>query len=100
MFVEETGAAPVDEALPRVPSLLLVFGLVVLIVRAHEARGIVGAASPGPTRRLWIRAQRPLHGNSACRIVVDVLRRDDLVRSDAVLHPLLQCGERVVAGIV
>src|SRR6185369_2501766 len=60
---------------------------------AHEVRRVIRAAGSLPSRDLRIRAQRSRAIDDAIR----AMRRDDLARHDAFLHPLFKRAQRVVA---
>src|SRR6185437_2547634 len=72
---------------------------VVLVLDAFEAAGARRIADTLVLRHLREGAKRALELDAVGRIVVDVVRRDDLLRRDTVLHPLLQRLEKIVVGI-
>src|SRR5262245_12659791 len=65
----------------------------------REALARFDLAFAVPVRGLRIRAGRPGHDDALRRIVVDVFRRHDLLRHDALLDPLLEREQRVVTRI-
>src|SRR6185369_12927839 len=66
---------------------------------AGEAVARFDFAFAVPVRGLRIRTQRPAHDDAFCGIVIEVLRRDDLLRRHALFHPLLQREQRVVTCV-
>src|SRR5438309_9876306 len=66
---------------------------------AHEVRRVVCAAVPRVDGLLRVRAEWALPPDALPRIVVHVLRGDDLVRRHAVLDPPVEPAPQGVPGV-
>src|SRR6516164_644353 len=69
-----------------------------LILHAPEAVGIRRVTHRVPSD-LREGTQGPLELDAACRSVVYIMRGDDLLRDDALLHPAFESFQEVVIGV-
>src|SRR5260370_31191948 len=81
---------PIKILVPRVP--------IPLVLDAFEAVGICRVANLEPSD-LRERAQGPLELNATCRIVIHIMRGNDLFRRNPLLHPALESFQQVVVGV-
>src|SRR6185437_2030923 len=72
---------------------------VVVVLDAAEARGLARVAGADIGAALRIGAERPLELDALRRDVVEVMRGDDLVGRDALLHPALERLQHVVIAV-